>query len=136
VSSTVETSRAWLAVGARVAVTGRNSVTIATVERMTATQVILHDMETRFHRGNLRAIGRGGPWDHVAEIAPLDSPDVIQQRMRQLLAGVPARMERQRQAGVKPGYPRSMEDMEAELERMQGVMEKVALKARMIKEGK
>lgn len=79
---------------------GGHRVDVATVERVTATQVVLEGGTRRFRRDDGREVGkqRQGGYGMVAELRPLDDPQVRQLRAEQAVNGLVRRIERARDA--------------------------------------
>lgn len=84
----------WIVEGAQAAIYtyGRETrVRLATVERLTKTQIVL-DGDRRFRRDDLRQIGPRGAWDALVELRRPDDKDVIDalagQRIRGLVRAV------------------------------------------------
>ena len=88
----------WVTVGARVAEytnSSPDSVRLATVARVTASQVVL-DNGSRYRRKDGREVGDSarGPWACRTDLRPLDDSQVRQARVRQVVAAVEAKVER------------------------------------------
>lgn len=95
---TRQTDTDWIVEGAKVALYihgyDRDSVRIATVERLTKTQIVLPE-DRRFRREDLVEIGQRGTWDpQAAELMRVDDPRVIDVRAGQRIRGLVAAVER------------------------------------------
>lgn len=73
----------WIAVGRQVAVRDashwNDRTTVHTVERLTATQIVL-DNDARFRRDTLHAVGAG-----LGQLLPLNDPAVVRARVNNRL---------------------------------------------------
>jgi hypothetical protein len=85
---TIQTDTDWIRDGARVAelhvnYSGGNTVTFATIKRLTTTQIVLNNTH-RYRRDDRRRVGeKGGAWSGRQELCAADDPRVVNAVARQ-----------------------------------------------------